>query len=121
MEHPPDYPENSNLNQHIQVCVEKKLMFTKSVGYYSRGHGQAPITHTQIRIGLSPLKHQLYSYGIVDSPNCTLCTSGEDETQIHYFMKCTKHVASRHELLQKLRPTVTDDCGQTRHEHKHYN
>ena len=84
----------------------KKSMFTKSVGYYSRGHGQAAITHTRIRLGLSPLKHQLYSYSIANSPNCTLCNSGEDETAIHYFMKCTKHVASRYELLQTLRPTV---------------
>ena len=66
----------------------RKSMFKKRTDYYSSGQGRAAVSHTRIRRGLSPLKHQLYSHRIVDSPTCTQRNSQDDETPAHYFMNC---------------------------------
>ena len=84
----------------------KKSMFHKSVGYHSRCYGPAAVTHTRMRLGLSPLKHQLHSHRIIESPTCIQCHSGEEETTTHYLLRCTKHMTSRRDLLQGLGPTI---------------
>ena len=82
----------------------RQSMFIKSVGYFSRSKGKAAVAHTRIRLGLSPLRYQLFSYGIVPTPTCQMCQTGNDETPSHYFLKCPKYAASRQGLLLQLTP-----------------
>jgi hypothetical protein len=85
----------------------KKSMFKNTTGrFYNKSKGKASVNHTRIRLGLSALKHQLYTYGIVAIPTCTLCNNDEDETPMHYLLECSKHAACRQDLLSRLRPTM---------------
>ena len=60
--------------------------------------GRAAVHHTRIRLGLSPLKHQLHSFGIISRPICENCEI-EEESPIHYFLHCPKFSAQQTVLL----------------------
>ena len=48
-QHPYAYGTNATYGSPMsQISHMVQVMFTNSVGYYSRGHGQSAITHTQI-------------------------------------------------------------------------
>ena len=70
--------------------------------------GRASVHHTRMRLGLSPLKDQLYKFGIIESYTCEYCTI-ESETSIHYFLKCPCFSSLRNKLLAKICQIVPFD------------
>ena len=63
--------------------------------------GGASVHHTCMRLGLSPLKEQLYKFGIVDSATCEYCFI-EHESCVHYFLKCPSFSINRCKLLSNI-------------------
>ena len=76
----------------------KSLVPTKPVHIFQNLAGRASVHHTRIRLGLSPLKQQLYSFGIITSPMCENCDL-EEESAILYFLHCPKFSAQQTVLL----------------------
>ena len=82
-------------------------MFKSTAGrYYNRFKEKSSINHTRFRLGLSTLKHQMYTGGIVATTTSQLCNNEQDETPLHYFLECPNHAAYRQDLLSGLRPTM---------------
>ena len=67
----------------------------------SRFTGRAVIHHTRLRLGLSPLKKHLSSYGIIENSICDLCYL-EQECSIHYFLHCPHFSHQRTTMLVEL-------------------
>ena len=63
--------------------------------------GRASVHHTRMRLGLSPLREQLYKFDIIESPNCENCYI-ESESCIHYFLKCPVFTIQRVKLLSTV-------------------
>jgi len=57
---------------------------------------------TQIRLGLSPLRNQLFVYNIIDNPFCPSCGS-ELEAPLHFFFECTFHKDITIKLISDLK------------------
>ena len=57
---------------------------------------------TRIRMGLSALNAQRFTYNFIDSPICEQCNQSA-ETPQHYFLACQSYVAARQTLLDTLR------------------
>ena len=60
---------------------------------------------TQFRLGLSPLKNDLFRYNIIDNPFCPSC-GDEIETLSHFFFKCKSYSAQRVVLLKDITQTI---------------
>ena len=89
----------------------KKSMFPKKVKLYSQFKGSASINHTRMRLGLSHLKEQLYSYHIIDSPFCpNICCDRQPESAEHYLLECPHYAASREQMFGVVGPTA-DELG----------
>ena len=84
----------------------KNQLFAKKITYYSQGCGSSSVTHTRMRLGLSPLRQHLFRHYIVDSPMCLLCDENEEESVTHYVMGCPRHTTARDLLLLKMEPTL---------------
>ncbi len=82
----------------------KRKLFKKKKNYYSYGRDKWAVTHTRMRLGLSPLNDELYTYHIVPSPRCPHCN--ETETSLHFLLECNQYVARRNEMLEAVGPTV---------------
>ncbi|MFZ2540040.1 MAG: reverse transcriptase domain-containing protein, partial [Oscillospiraceae bacterium] len=68
---------------------------------------------TQMRLGLSDLKGQLFSYNLEENPFCTHCLT-EIESVAHFFLKCGKYVEERKVFLYKLSlfiPNIDQYCN----------
>jgi hypothetical protein len=94
-------------------ALKKKFNIQKN-RHYSYGKDKWAVTHTRMRLGLSPLNHHLHKYHIVPSPLCPHCDIPENN--IHLFLKCPKYAASRVELFGLIGPTV-DKLGIDRSNH----
>ena len=56
---------------------------------------------TQFRLGLSPLRNELFTYNITDNPFCQAC--GEDvETLSHYMFVCASYTAQRTVFMNNI-------------------
>ena len=66
-----------------------------------RVHNKPGSIITQFRLGLSPLRNDLFKYNIIDNP---FCPAYEDsfETLQHYFIECTSCHAHRLILLADI-------------------
>ena len=85
----------------------KEMYFKKKQKHYSQGRGKWAVTHTRMRLGLSPLKQQLHRNHIVESPYCPhICCREQPETTSHFFLKCIMYAASRTEMFGLLEPTL---------------
>ena len=60
------------------------------------------LNQTRMRIGLSPLHQQLFTYNIVADPLCPFC-SQENESAEYYFLRCPTFIAQRDIMIQQLR------------------
>ena len=63
------------------------------------GHGS--VHHCRLRLGLSALKFQRFSYNLIPDTKCPSCGS-EPEDPSHYFLICPTYSAPRNELLRNL-------------------
>ncbi len=60
-----------------------------------------------MRLGLSHLQHQLYSFNIITDPNCPCCNRNP-ETPAHYFLFCHKFITHRIILYAELVEIIPD-------------
>ena len=89
----------------------KKEMFSEKVKHFSMNKGRSSIQHTRMRLGLSHLRYQLYTYHIIPSPECLNMNCNQTpETPQHYFLACPRYAASRERLLEVLTP-IADRLG----------
>lgn len=70
---------------------------------YSVSFGHCSKYHTQIRLGLSKLKHHLFTYYIIADPSCPFCPEPVNETSSHYLLECPAFAAPREEMFRCLR------------------
>jgi len=56
---------------------------------------------TQIRLGLSPLRHHLFIYNITDNLFCTSCGLFVEDVS-HYFLSCKTYNSCKIELNNDL-------------------
>ena len=56
---------------------------------------------TRIRMGLSALNAHRYQYNFINSPICTICNEGS-ENSYHFFISCPAHRNARQTLFQTL-------------------
>ena len=64
-------------------------------------HGQGSVQHYRLRLGLSALKFQRFSYSLIPDTKCPSCGSGPEDPS-HYFFICPTYSAPRNELLRNL-------------------
>ena len=103
----------NNLNNYTRASTSlgqfktsmRMQLFCKKIPFYSHFRGKSAVNHTQICLGLSPLRQHLYSYHIITSPDCESC-EGESETPLHYLLRCPRYATKREELFQRLTVTV---------------
>ena len=70
---------------------------------YYRGKRLPAVYHSRMRIGCSGLNSDLHhGLHVVDSPNCTHCNLGVEETAEHFLLKCPKFQTERQMMLNKL-------------------
>ena len=85
----------------------KTSLFTPKTQHLSLGKGRASISHTRMRLGLSPLKQQLHAYNIIPSPYCPhSCCDRVMESSNHFLVMCPKYADSRERLFGVLGATV---------------
>jgi hypothetical protein len=64
-----------------------------------------PRRHTsilmQLRTGHLPLNHHVHQIGKLGAPTCTSCGE-DDETLVHFLLRCPAHENHRHVLAQRL-------------------
>jgi hypothetical protein len=85
-------------SMHSFKKILKKKLFPTRLQYLSKGKGKHSINHTRMRLGLSHLKQQLQSFGIIESLYCMHCTN-RLETTTHYLLTCPKYTDIRDEML----------------------
>ena len=67
-------------------------------------HGHGNVHHCRLRLGLSALKFQRFSY----NTKCPSCGSGPEDPS-HYFLTCPTYSAPRNELLRNLATILPAD------------
>jgi len=60
---------------------------------------------TQFRLGLSPLRADIFTYRIIENSFCQECKESA-ETLSHFLLQCSKHCAPRRSMLQALHAIV---------------
>ena len=71
--------------------------------YYYSGPRKWQLIHTRMRLGCSPLRHDLYSMKILPSEDCECGHNCEDV--FHYFFVCPQYTHCRH-ILGNIHPSV---------------
>ncbi len=87
----------------------KQLTPFKPNRLYSSLDSRANTHHTRMRLGLSSLKQQLYSYNIIDDQLCEKCSCECPETTTHFFLHCTKYSVERQSLYNSISHLLPDD------------
>jgi hypothetical protein len=59
-------------------------------------------------MGLSGLNAHRFTYNLIDSPTCTLCSRG-NETTLHYLWECTSHEVARQTMLARLKAETSTE------------
>jgi hypothetical protein len=79
-------------------CFKGKIQPQLFKNPYTKTHyGRGGIWLTRIRMGLSGLNSQRFTYNFINSPMCTLCNKGA-ETPLHYFWVCVNHALARQQM-----------------------
>ena len=85
----------------------------KSLGR-EENHTLGPWTHTRhkyrpldvaltrLRLGTTRLKKDMHRYGLHDSPNCSNCDAGVQETRQHFFFDCDAYTQQRRDFFNTL-------------------
>ena len=69
--------------------------------YYDLHKGKLGAILTQIRLGLSPLRGQMFIYNLTDNPICPNCFD-HVETAEHYFLCCVSYTKHQLDLKNKV-------------------
>jgi exonuclease III len=97
-------PETKN-SQSLGIFRKKvnKLFNCKNYNkLFNLGHGIASKSISRIRMGLSPLRGNLYKIKVVESPICEYCDTGYVEDHIHYLLYCPAFDNFRIELFSNI-------------------
>jgi hypothetical protein len=62
---------------------------------------------TQMRLGLSPLRGQLFQYNLTDNPFCPHCLT-LFENPLHFFLECSGYQPFRGRLLNEMDFLLTE-------------
>ena len=95
---PPPIKESSS------VPVFKRLMFGKpepANHYNMLCSGKKGIWLTRLRLGLSPLNFQRFTYNLTNDPFCPNCEN-TDETIEHFMLSCPAYTTARISLFNSL-------------------
>ena len=95
----PSFRQETSLNSF--KCKTKNIYRVSSNHIFAKLTGRASVHHTRLRLGLSPLKKHLSSYGIIDNSICEYCGI-EEECSIHYLMHCPNFSIERTTMLVAL-------------------
>jgi len=92
------------------VTPETDTNFLKSITYSKVCYGNFGRLVTQFRLGLSPLRFDLYTYNINDNLFCPACGNSL-ETLVHFFFECICYAALRIVLFTELDQAL--ECSST--------
>jgi hypothetical protein len=99
-------PEIKRLPTINRFKAKLKFRPNPLVKLFSAFQDPCHIIHTQIRLGLSPLKIHLFTHSIILEPFCQNCQNNVKETTLHYFLQCPAFAAPRGEMTRGLRDLV---------------
>ncbi len=101
-----DLDENLKIKPTVESFKSalKKKMLIKKPKHLSYGKDKWAITHTRMRLGMSPLNQHLHSIHVVPTDRCPHC--GEVETTTHLLLRCDKYAASRDVMMGVIGQTV---------------
>ena len=100
----PDNMKYSNSVEQFKEQIKNDLVLAPS--YYSIGERKYQIFQCQMRVGNDNLNANLYSKGLVQSPECH-CGDPE-ETTVHYLTECTQYDHERNILSHSLSSIQAD-------------
>ena len=84
----------------VKYGINRGQMFNSLHGFYS-------VLLTQIRLGLSKLRGDLFTFNLTENPICPLCLNAFECAQ-HFLFSCTSLIIQRNEWMSKLRMVVHD-------------
>jgi len=86
----------NHVRNYLQLNKETLMVeFTKAY------HNYTSKLLTQFRLGLSPLKYDLFAFNIIENPFCPSC-GDHVETVRHFFLVCPKYAVCRADLLCEI-------------------
>ncbi len=90
------------LSRHVSNMTNPSLINDYNCSCYSNVcFGRTGHLITQFRLGLSPLRSDLFKYNITDNPFCPACGVAT-ETLKHYFFECSAYITFRLSLVDDL-------------------
>lgn len=102
-------PQIRNIRTLASIKAKLKFCPSPMSKVYSLSYGHSFKYLTQIRLGLSKLKHHLFTHGIIPEPFCPNCQNHEIETPTHYFLLCPAYAAHRGEMSRGLRDLLAPE------------
>ena len=93
---PTNIKESATLNIFKTICSEK----TEKPQYKHICTGPGYRHHTRIRLGLSALNQQRFTYNLIETKFCDNCRD-KDESPKHYFLECPQYEIFRITLLRQ--------------------
>ena len=105
---------NCNKLESLSLAQFKKSLSVKSgvnrSGIFNRSHGFYYVMLTQIRLGLSKIRGDLFTFNLTENPICSLCLNAF-ECAHHFLFSCTP-LLQKNEWMSKIRLVVHDiDCN----------
>jgi len=91
----------TSLATHLHCCSGNSLLLSFSLLH----EGKLGRILTDIRIGISPLRYQLYTNNISDNPFCAHCCDVVESPE-HFFFICSAYSNIRLELRDKIRDVI---------------
>ena len=87
----------------LKVNIKQIKSYNSCVGFYAQ-------MLTQIRLGLSKLRGDLFTFNLTDNPVCPLCIDAFESAH-HFFFVCPSLLVPRNDWMVKLRSLVSDIDG----------
>jgi hypothetical protein len=69
--------------------------------YAKTHHGKSGAWISRIRMGLSALNAQRFTYNLIESPICLLCNKAS-ETPLHYLWECPAYMLARQIMVSRI-------------------
>jgi hypothetical protein len=85
-----------------KYSFKKAITPTMITNPYAKTHyGKSGAWISRIRMGLSALNAQRFSYNLTESPVCLLCNNAS-ETPLHYLWECPAHTLARLNMVTRI-------------------
>ena len=106
---PTNIKESATINIFKTICSEK----TEKPQYKHICTGPEYRHHTRIRLGLSALNQQRFTYNLIETKFCDNCRD-KDESPKHYFLESPQYEIFRITLLRQLQTLLLPDLFQNK-------